>query len=104
MFEQDVDNDSILSITKLTDLFYNVQHIQFSGISQKTMIALCSGFCETVIRYSINYKQNKFKKLKSIRFKSETINNAKSSDLLKRKTKAYQKNIDEDLDGIVDIK
>eukprot|EP01083_Nonionella_stella_P126369 382451_1 len=48
MFKQDVDNDSILSITKLTDLFYNVEHIQLSGISQKTMIALCSGFCETV--------------------------------------------------------
>eukprot|EP01083_Nonionella_stella_P176976 620718_1 len=98
MFKQDVENDSVLSISKLTDLFYNVKHIQFSGISQKTMIALCSDFCESVIRYSINYKQNKFKKLKSIRFKSEIVNNAKSSDLLKRKTKAYQKNIDEGLD------
>eukprot|EP01083_Nonionella_stella_P311727 1112467_1 len=103
MFKQDVD-DSVLSITKLTDLFYNVEHIQLSGISRKTMIVLCCEFCKAVIRYSINYKQNKSKKLKSIRFKSETINNAKSSDLLKRKTKEYQKDIDERLDGVVEIR
>eukprot|EP01083_Nonionella_stella_P139514 425653_1 len=104
MFKQDVENDSVLSISKLTDLFYNVKHIQFSGISQKTMIALCSDFCESVIRYSINYKQNKFKKLKSIRFISETINNAESSELLKRKTKEYQNEIDQDLERIIHVK
>eukprot|EP01083_Nonionella_stella_P318708 1166317_1 len=101
MFKQD---DFILSITKLTDLFYNVQHIQLSGLSQKTMIESCADFCEAVIRYSVNYERNKFKKLKSIRFKSDTVNNAISSDLLKRKTKEYQKEIDQNLEGIVDVK
>eukprot|EP01083_Nonionella_stella_P175956 614345_1 len=38
------DDDCILCITKLTDLFYNVQHIQLSGLSQKTMVSFCSVF------------------------------------------------------------
>eukprot|EP01083_Nonionella_stella_P064725 168981_1 len=104
MFRQDDMDDSVLSLTKLTDLFYHVQNIQLSGLSQKTMLDLCSDFCEAVIRYSVNYERNKFKKLKSIRFKSETVNNAISSDLLKRKTKEYQKEIDQNLEGIVDVK
>ena len=93
MFKE--NNQSVLSIGKLTDLFYNVSDIQFSNILPATMFSLCDDFCKDIIKYSINFTQNRFKKLKTIKFKTKAVSNGKSSALLHKKIKKYQKEIDD---------
>eukprot|EP01084_Bolivina_argentea_P315211 546045_1 len=89
----DENNKKSISITNLTDLFYNAKDISFNNLPYATLIKFCELFCQSVINYSMDYSRNKHKKLTFVQFKSLHMANSKPSPLLQECAQKYERKI-----------